>query len=350
MSFQAVFNYSKPKYSVLNDLIGGWMPSVDIVRIFFDIDAFTAVLFNPRNVDFMRELMSERKMYAASEIINIAAHYRHYFWSRYNVPTDIIMNYTLEPIDSGEEGYLKQHYDKRLGITPEYKRLSNYTSGCVRLASKICEFIPNVHVINTKTMDPHTLPNVVMNQITPGDDSSMNLVVSNKKHMIMYGLNHNCAVMTYRGDNTQIVTSDNMNETVSSKYNIGVPPHFYPIIIAISGDVTVGMKPVRARYSAIKSMKMIKKMLEDKVITKNTYDIDSFLDRVDVFTSEEKERIAKRFEYINIRKSASQLDLANIESQIINKYDWDSLLSLNARYFEEYPINLEYTVDGEKYE
>jgi hypothetical protein len=199
-------------------------------------------------------------------------------------------------------------------------------------------------------MDPHILPNVVMNQITPGTDCSMNLVISNKIHMIMYALNENCAVTNYKGDHTYIATSDNMNGKVVRKGE-NVPPEFFPIVIAIAGGGSIDMKSVRKNFGPTKAMKLISEMLEHKFITKNTYDIDSFLNRTeDTFTEEERERIKKRFDIVNIRRTATQLDLANIESQFINKFDWDSVMQLNNKYFYHHPINLEFAVDGEEYE
>jgi hypothetical protein len=99
-------------------------------------------------------------------------------------------------------------------------------------------------------------------------------------------------------------------------------------------------------------------LIADSGVSGGAHGVETFIERSTdglkdrkggPFSDEEKERLVARYATMSVFRRASQAQLADVQTQIINKYDWDGLRQMNAEFFSEYPMNLDFVVDGESY-
>lgn len=116
---QSILNSKKIKYVILNKILMGKInQDVKSLNLFIDLDTVLSQLFSKSNSNMFDTIYSsENKIMLSSGIANIAAHYRHYFWTRKGKPCKIYFYYSDKKATKNlliNNSYKKEYYKKRL--------------------------------------------------------------------------------------------------------------------------------------------------------------------------------------------------------------------------------------------
>ena len=133
-----IINSKKVKYIVLDELIKKLPVNTEEINLFISIDSLLKSFYNPQVNEKINVLDSDDQYMLSSEIINIAAHYRHYFWSRYQIPTNYFFYYSDKEADyciRELPTYKSSFYGKRLYNKVEFRNLNKMINENLKLAS-----------------------------------------------------------------------------------------------------------------------------------------------------------------------------------------------------------------------
>ena len=89
----------------------------ETINIFIDLFDVFKHMYSPNLQDEIKTIRSNNKLAILAELINIVAHYRHFFVSRYDKYCTVIMYYSDEKdifLTSIDNNYKNSFYNKRL--------------------------------------------------------------------------------------------------------------------------------------------------------------------------------------------------------------------------------------------
>lgn len=227
----------------------------ETINLYIDLFDVLKPLYSPLLVDEFRTIRTTTKMNIVSEIINIVAHYRHFFFSRYGKYTTIILYHSskedsyYKTIDSE---YKKEFYDKRiLDNNAEFYIVNKILKDCLSVVNEYLNYIPHAYLIDTGVVDPRMLPYIIKNNFTIEDTNNLinpddfSIIFSNNK-MTMIDLLYNDDAIIFKHDRNKryFINKEQMYDELGLDNNIGLPDYFVKYIMAIAGDKSYGIKNV----------------------------------------------------------------------------------------------------------
>lgn len=254
---EKILHSKKLNYKDLTALADPYFKDNDneTINLYIDLHDILKPLYSPLLVNEFVNIRTSTKMNIISEIINIAAHYRHFFFSRYGKFTTIIMYYSskedtyFKTIDSE---YKSEFYDKRLiGNNPEYHILNRVIKDCLSLVKEYFNYIPHVYLIDTGVVDPRMLPCMIKNSFTYEDTNGLinpndfSILFSNNKTSLIDLLSNNDAII-FKHDRSKryFINKHQMYEELGLDNTIGLPEYFIKYIMSIAGDKSYSIKNV----------------------------------------------------------------------------------------------------------
>jgi hypothetical protein len=363
-SIESILNSKKIRYENFSKIISNHLPdSNSLVILFVDVFSILRNLYQQEMTELFRTLPFDKKFSIAAELINLAAHYKHYFWSRHNIWTEFYFYYSSEPCRYLKKifpDYNKTMYEKLYnGTNPVYSQLNETIMNNIRVAKMISEYIPYVYFIDTMGVDPKIFPYLV-NKRAEMSDVSLEIILSNDLMAYQHVLtNDKFVIQTVKSEKSEIIDRTNLYAVAGKSEklnNINIIPEFYPYILSISG---VDKYEIRGKYGVgvIKACQMVKKWIDEGVIQNIPYlDPDTFIEGI-MKSKKPSEEIAtlikNNFPLISLQESSSHTTLADwikLETQIVDKNDAESLRYINDKYFSRTQIHLQELTEGENYE
>ena len=246
------YNYlsylSLTKYSMLTDIVNTYYvgSDSDYIDLYVDLTSFINILTTNN-----AELDKKDELYIAAWVINLCAHYKRFFKTRYGVTATIFLIYR-DLNDNGAE--------YRRVICPEYTRsitdarYSNTVVLNINMLKDIVQYIPNVELVRTryefglKALFIKATRDNIPSMIISEDIINTQLAVKNDKAdvCILYPKkNKQC-------DTSYLITQDNAIYNFINKYKrCQVTPlftqnaHYYiPVMMAMTGYSKRGFKSI----------------------------------------------------------------------------------------------------------
>jgi hypothetical protein len=350
----AIINSKKTKYSILQPLVEKNLPKdTKELTVFISLECILKQFYNPRVNETINSLEIPEKHLLSSELINIVAHYRHFFWSRYGVPSTYFVYYSSERATYNileSEGYRKNFYEKRVDNTLEYGNLNKMVRKNLDLANLLSEYLPNIYFIDTKDFDPSALPHFILRN-NQGDGIT-NIVLSN--NVIDYQMvnNDRTFAITLQGDNSSVIRRENLMELFlkdsKKKSSTVLSSHLYIPVYAISGHKTFNVDGIKG-MGKLKTIALLEKALANGEISNGIHKTMEPISRL--FDKGDSKLINSNFnvlDYGNLCGHITPKQLDNIRMQIDNKSDNQSLMEINHQYYEKYPLMLIELMEGEQ--
>jgi hypothetical protein len=280
------------------------------------------------------------------------AHYRHFFWSRYGVPTTYFVYYSSQKAVYNmleANGYRKHFYEKRIDNNLEYGALNKMIRENLKLSNVLSEYLSNIYFIDTKDFEPSALSQFV---IKNNQEAGLtNIVLSNNPIDYQLVNNDRTFVITLRSDDSKVIRKENLMDLFlkDSKTHTTTPlsTDFYVPIHAISGHKSYNIDGIKG-MGKIKTIKTLEKMLKEGNIANQEYKTMTPISKA--FGKKESKLIDANFNalsYENVCQHMTPKQLDNIRSQIENKSDNQSLMEINHKYYEKYPLMLIELCEGE---
>lgn len=323
----------------------------DSVNVFISFESVLNNLSCIQNID--NKLLLERNFptILESETINLCAHYKKFFKGN-GLKTRVFLYYT--DLSSGKfveykvnDDY-RSFYQNKYLRNPKFQLLGNkMVEQIIPKVAKILEYIPDVYFISAKNMEGSLIPWII-STLNPTDK---NFIITTDKYDTQYMLYPKQFCVHYIKKSklgTMILytfdkyLSDVFKEEHENNPNISVfqNPSFYSLMLSSVGDKMRSIEPLKG--IGCKSVsKFILAGIERGDITPQTSSIELLKQ---VFPEEFHEFLVPNFKCMSIPLHANSItkkQIFNITSQIVDRFDFNSLLELNRTDYRDYPLMLQ---------
>ena len=350
-SFSVCFNIMKIKYQLYNSSFDdlGIINPTDSVNVFINMESVLNYLSNIRDLD--KKIMTEDEFPAiiTSDILNLAAHYKRFFRSN-NLETRVFLYMTDPTSNSFREQKINEDYRSyyltKFNANPRYQTLTEkLVNEILPEATTICEFIPNVYFIQTKNVDASVVPLVISklyptskNVIVTGDifDTQYTFYPQFVVHYIRKSPLYSSTSWTLKGYLKEIFKKEPDQET---EVNLLSNLSMYLTMLSVIGDKIRSIDPIK-RVGVISVIKYLRNGIEDKIINYDTESIE-LLKRC--FPDDMQEELENNFYQFSIKDkeiNLSESECFDIKNQIVDRFDNNSLLKLNATKFYHHQLML----------
>lgn len=350
--FSVCFTSMKIRYSDYESSIKdlNFLTNKDKVNVFI---SFESVLSNISMLRDLRDkLLTERQFtyMIEAEAINLCAHYKRFFRDN-DLETRVFLYYT----DLCSDNYINFKYNDEFRSYYREKYLCNGNLGNIGIKlvdtiiprlEKIMQFIPGVYFISGKNIEGSLIPWIIGNQ----DTNYKNFIISNDKYDTQYlsindnyclhyikrspmGIRTYCTFDKYLTDllkNNKFEADINMIRNNSS---------FYTLIMSACGDVSRSLDPLKG-IGEKTIINYLINGINDGLLTKDTSSIDML---ETIIPDDQRERASNNFNCINLENQYRELgdqDIFNITNQIVDRFDYNSLLRLNREDYANYQLML----------
>jgi hypothetical protein len=374
LQLEKILHSKKLSYETLIPLIKPYVDAkqinvnaTDTVNIFIDFWDIVKPLYNPQTLETLNNMKVHERFMISSEIINIVAHYRHFFYSRLKMYTNFVFYYS-DKKDAQRTAimndYKSSFYEKRIDTGHQtFGVINGILQKNVNLIKLFCEHVPHVYFINTGEVEPALIPHLFLSENSRLkqnviDRNNTSIIISNEKiHYQDLLLNDKVLQLELRGkEKSRFVASEDIIDVLLEKskkeYFFSILPDMYTMILGLTGYNDYGVSSVK-KMGNVKALQFIQKCLDDKTLSNMSYNnlesIPKLAEKLNVEGIDSK--IAENMLLLNnsIYKFNSK-DLINIEMQLIDRIDAKSVRYVNDKYFTRYPILLQYVFEGEQYE
>lgn len=330
------------------------------VNIFIDFYDVMKSVYNPKTLNLLDNMKQDERLMIASEVINMVSHYRHFFYSRMNMFSNIYFFYSNEKSTfhlNINENYKKDFYDKRISkyCSENFKVINRIIESNIKLIKGFLEYVPHAYFINTGDLEPAVLPfHIIKNRVNEND---FNVIISNDQiqyQNLIY--NDKTIILELRGEKSRIVSSENVFEILLEKskkdYNdLSIFPDLIPVINGFSGNSQYNINGYK-NMGIIRAMTFVQKCLDENVLGNYEYlDLDELKSTLKTkLKDDELDKFLDNFKML----SHYYIDSCNIydivlEKQLIDRIDARSVRYINEKYFNKYPILIDFCFEGEEY-
>jgi len=348
----------KTKFTILDTIIPSYEKSFKSINIFIDVRTILSGLFQKEFASYIPTMRESENLFLCAELINIAAHYRLYFWNKRRMNSNIFFFYSGKASTRCLEldGDYKQDYLQRHGKNGEFPDVSNYVDSNLELFATMATRLPYIFYINSQTLDPNVVPSLIMKNEEFKDN--VNLVLSNSIPMLQYINYPKTNVMTLKGDKSKVISPstiyDGLVKTSPCLDNLNFDSRLIIPILSISKDAKSGVIGWD-KYAYIKAIKFFIDQVNKGIFTpKLEYNCKTFVSTLKKCKRVTDEQIdIAHVNYLIHSVYDNLLDMTDKEEIIINEQlvqliDLDAVYEVNHRCFRENPISLGYVVAGEE--
>lgn len=352
---EPIFNMYKIRFDVLNqwNLLTGHSRA----NVYINLDNVIKIVLNERinnaihaainALDEGESYLKELSLGLISNIINLGQHYRLWlakngvdskivlFWG-YPLPeqyknAQYILNY--------RRSYMNQ-FDNPLKVNFIVDALNdavNFLHTCI-------QYVNEVYLVSAGEVEPSVIPQIIK-EYGFVQDGALNLLVSNDIYDYSY-VNYGFTVLSPssgKQSEPKLLTSDTLMDVLKRKYRIkrvfDIPNTYMEYINAILGSELRNIKRID-NMTFWKMVQAISIGMAAGLLTKTTKDIHMLED----FIAEKyKDEFHGNYLSTNIKyqmDALEPLEIHNVVSQIVDKYDENTLNNMNEKYFKKYPIEL----------
>lgn len=352
---EPILNMYKIRYEELNKMIQ--FKEGKYLNIFINLNSVLNSFYNSKiSAPTLRELNGKDTLIFSSGIINIIAHYRHYFWKYYKVPTTFYIYYNDGNIPTKNKkynpNYMHYQHIQRSENNPEFGQMNMLFNKNIKLIKMIIEYIYDAYFIENNNVDIGIMIYKII-QDTSGPDRQ-NLILTRDKYdfqLIRYNPINTGLIYMVPKHIRWMSPNDIMQKVVNSDNDFGNYINYLGLLYAIGGIPSRSLAGIKG-IGVKKAFKLIKKYWDSKdFFTPNISDfiIKEILSQNNL--SDCVDYIIGQYKSIDIEFGVNYLlnDADNFYlSEYIykNKYDNESIIALNDKYYRRQPINLIYLAEG----
>ena len=350
---QALVNSKKIKYTVMNELIKQLPQNTEELNLFISVESILKPFYSPNVNEIFNSLDNDDKYLLSSELINIAAHYRHYFWSRFNIPTNFYFYYSNEKAFHNtviNSDYRRDYYNKRFSDNSEFYNLNKIIIENLDLSNVLSEYLPNIYFINTRTLEPSVLPYYIISKLGTLEDVT-NVVMTNSVIDFQLVSLERTFIIDMKMDKSYVINKDNIYSTLLKKSKVKkdtpLSHVFFPSVLSISGYKYFNIEGLKG-MGQVKTIAKLEKSINNGIIGNDVLSADMTLTSKKLFENTELiDNNYKILSYSYQNKHISPKEIYNIKQQLTNKSDNMSLMEINRLYYEHYPLMLLELMEGE---
>ena len=344
---ERIFNAYKIRYAILNQELLPIRASRNIrtINIFINVDDFFHKLHRPITDREFQTTGKNVSKQVVSNIINLAAHYKHWAVKEHLSPT-IYLTYTTSKVfrNSMKISNYRNHYSKITDMNnPEFFYINSAMNDSFSILQIITKYIPRVYAIDSNYVEPSLLP-LYLSEVTPTD---YNLLISRDEYDLQYTHLDKWGVIIPKAEFSSLIVSGTLWKHLQEKEKINDNFYYHPETFlwakAIVGDKYRSIpKLTRTSWktvikyleecssndnNSIEILELQLKRLADYISKKKIEDTDF---NSNLFCTSIKHQF----------DSLLEVDKIMIRQQITDMEDVRSLQQANTTIFKEFPLNL----------
>lgn len=341
------YNSYKMRYEMMDKFLNPIFRSryVRKLNIFISLDNLYHTMHRPQVEEEIIAMGEKAALRNISNVFNLVAHYKQ--WGiRHNCVTKVWGIYTSSNIFRNEvyvEGYRDKFKDYMDPKHPKFFYTNEAINKRASFLSIIANYIPNVYMIDSRTIEPSVIPLLIAEDISP---ANLNILISRDRYDLQYCYKDSWIYLSPKGDNSRFQNRDTLWKYIAEKEKIEsdisiYPVELYPTCIAIIGDTFRGIPRLRriGWKTLFKHLEKIHSMSND--LSNATLDLlirnEMRNKNVEVETLNNNFAIS---DIVSQKKNLGEFDIAAIENQIVDVVDSKNLFSLNSLYFDAFPLNI----------
>lgn len=352
---EMIFNSQKIKFDKMSVLFGSLeiKELINRVNIFINLESILNKLHSPLMEKYVTAMNKKElkniHLSIISNIINLAGHYRRFF-TKNKIKSNIVLFLNeYDKYTSLNNTIFLKHYRERFIYdytdNPEYTIINNVLKSVIENSKTIIDYIEDVYLVSTNRLESSIIPELLCKNKTL--DGQINILITRDEYDLQY-VNKNFLVMFPKGEESYIVTKENLFTIIRLKREISVernlPSYLISFMLSVIGDKRRGISRVKGcGWKTI--YKSICKLFKKLDISDFEYiNIEHLIGAIkDTENSKNKSMVANNLMCIDIDRQVNMVTETqniNITKQLVNKYENDILKLLNAKYFDQYPLNV----------
>lgn len=365
---EKILNSKKLNYKTLLYILKPYLNTKNIgnfnvVNIYIDFNSIVKSLYNPDTINYFNSLKNNDKYVISSLILNMIGHYRHFFASRLKCYTTFYFLYnSLEDkrLLKINKDYNKDYYEKRFDLNHQiFGVLNTIMKENIKVIKTFIKYVPNAHFIDSNDIDLRGSFDIIRNNYT--EEGNLNLILSNDDLFYQELIYDDTLILELRGnEKSRIISSENVFETIKrdtkskalEDESIILFPESLSILQSLTSHKNHNIKGIK-RYGYATGIKFIQKILNKKNINieeeyNNPNDLKELFDGY--LSDEEIKDLINNFLIVNnhIISNSSDKLIDLIDIQCIDKNDNGSVKKTNEKFFERFPLLIDFMWEGEE--
>lgn len=351
--FSVCFNIMKMRYVDFDRSIEklNFLYPNDKVNVFINFEAVLKRLCNIRDVENRVLTESDFSTLIMADMLNLAAHYKRFFVGNH-LHTRVFLYMTDWESDSFQEYQLNDDYRSyyliKYNRNPKYEAMrEDFIKEIFPQVKVLFDFIPDVYFISAKNIDGSVVPYV----IGESDPTYKNFVISSDIVDTQYSLFPNYAEYCFKrnlptktndlkgyleNDFKLRITENNVN----SYLNLYSRKGMYQALLASIGEPYRNIDRV-GDLTPLRCTKFLADALAKKTI-EPSWEEPELVGQA--FPEEYRDEVIRNMYLVGMEKMYNRLteeDRFHVTSQMVDRFDNNSLLKLNTTKFYKYPLMLE---------
>lgn len=340
ITIEPIINMHKIKYDIMKGLVNAHFEDGKKISIFINLDSILNTLYAPNIEDAIKSYQNYDNMILSSELINVVAHYRHFFWSYYKVPSKIYLyQMNTQPVYNSDliNNYAKSQIKKNTDN-------GRFVANNMRLVMILAAYIQKVYCIPCDGLEPSLIPYYIMKKTK--DDDNLNLVITKDPYDYQLVNFKNTHILRLKYDDSYIVNKYNLYDTLLKKVKyrpkIDLSTELYSLIMAFGGITTRDIKSFKG-HGMVNTMKKLEKLInKNKIANMYNSNIGNICEELNL-DDEDYITINKRFKAIDLKNQYANLtkyDKEKISMKLIDRYDNISLMEVSHKYYTKNPLQI----------
>lgn len=356
-------NSFKVKYLYMDKLFNGKLEEskLDIVNIYINFESLYNCIRN-KNVEQHLKTATKKELSSIyrcmiSNFINVAAHYRKYFFNK-KIKTRIFFYYnklSTDRIDYNNSSLIpkyRNHFFKSINNLDRIT-VNSIIHESIQFMKIITEYIQDIYMIETDSVEASVSPFIIdMSNKYP---ANINIIISKDTYDIQY-VNYNFLFISKFNQEPVLITKRNAIKYLLFKEKVADParlinPLLIPFILSCIGDRKRSIPGVKG-FGFVKTYKALVKLYEAGYLIDDDYETFSISNLMHIINNEDSilssrndlaTELLKSFKVTDLESQysvISDIQQDKILEQLTNKTDTDALIDINEKYFTDYPLML----------
>lgn len=352
--FSVCFNIMKIKYSDFDEYLTSakFLQPTDKVNVFINLETVFKYLSMINDLEKKLVLQKNFPTILASNIINLAAHYKRFFVNN-NLDTRVYLyNTDFNSDEFTQYKYnddFRSYYLLKYNGNPKFVYLTDKLKESILPEVKtICDFIPRVYYISSNNIEGSIVPYIIgvddktrKNIIISGDfyDTQYSLIPNYFMSYIHSGVGYRSICNNIREYLKEITKKQ--NDELDSLCRTYSNYNMYCSFLSVMGDRMRSIDGISGVGPKILERYILQGLTRNEITlnTNNPSMIGS------IFHDEEmKDEFVNNFYCVSVQNMYDELTTSNrlsILNQRKDRFDNQSLVRLNATRFYNYPLTLE---------
>lgn len=325
----------KPRYVVINSILGEDFTPNDGLDVFIDLNTFVSTLSTSRK--FLNSLPFAENVEEdlISSVLMIVKHWKDYMRKYDNTRIILFIN----DFDMGglvEEKTIKSYLVPYMNkfSSNQYKQLVYYWNEAIKRIEIVLKYIPNVYIIRCNRFDSYVVPNIMEDY---DNNNRHRVIVSGNSLMTNYCYMKNTRVIYSKYKHTGMCqmsdplmicqTLTKINEDIMSAFIKNKV--FYNLLNAIIGDFDRGIMGLTQIGMSVFAVNLLR-AVEKRDIPEDPQSIESVLPAIDKSYHDYLRTVYPLVDIVSHSMMIPQSSIEKMRSSMVDMYDIDSLSKLNV--------------------